>query len=59
MEAHADPHGIEGTRMGRLRLVLRELQHDARRVFASSGETVDRFLRDRQNEARQEFDVPT
>jgi hypothetical protein len=44
--------------MGRLRLLLRELQHDAREVFACSGETIDRFLRDRRTEARQEFDLP-
>jgi hypothetical protein len=38
--------------------VLRDLQDEAKAVFGSSGETVDRFLLERRNEARREFGRP-
>jgi len=37
-----------------LRDVLAHLQDEAREVFASSGETVERFLRERRDEAQRE-----
>lgn len=43
-------------RMRPLRHVLAELQGDARTVFAGSGESVDRFLTERRQEARREDD---
>lgn len=73
MEALADPHGGtaqksgglakaqttgDHPRTGMLCHLLRELQHDAQQVFASSGETVDRFLRDRRTEAQQPASAP-
>jgi hypothetical protein len=47
-----------GDRIGLMRHVLGELQAEARDVFASSGESVDRFLRERRNEAVCEFSIP-
>ena len=41
-------------RMRVLRDVLTDLQDQARDVFATSGETVDRFLRERRDEAQRE-----
>lgn len=38
--------------------VLRDLQDEARVVFGSSGETVDRFLCERRDEARRESGLP-
>jgi hypothetical protein len=38
--------------------VLRNLQDEARAVFGSSGETVDRFLCERRDEARRESGLP-
>ncbi len=37
-----------------VRCVLADLQAQARAVFATSGETVDGFLRERRDEARRE-----
>ena len=37
-----------------LRDLLANLQAEARDVFASSGETVERFLRERRDEAQRE-----
>ncbi len=45
-------------RMRVLSRVLTDLQDEARDVFAGSGETVDRFLRDRRDEARRDGDLP-
>ena len=45
-------------RMRVMRQVLEELQDEARDVFAGSGETVDRFLRERRDEALRDDDVP-
>ena len=45
-------------RMRVMRQVLEELQDEARDVFAGSGETVDRFLRERRDEALRVDDVP-
>jgi hypothetical protein len=39
-----------------LRHVLTDLQGDARAVFAGTGESVDRFLTERRQEARQDDD---
>jgi hypothetical protein len=47
-----------GDRAGLLRHVLSELQAEARDVFASSGESVDRFLRERRDEAMRECGIP-
>ncbi len=47
-----------GDQISRLRQVLNELQMDARDVFASSGESVDRFLRERRDEASQDLRIP-
>jgi len=44
-------------RMRVLRDVLTGLQDEARAVFAGSGETVDRFLRERREEARRDGDL--
>jgi hypothetical protein len=41
-----------------LRDVLADLQDEARVVFASSGETVERFLRERRDEAQREAAPP-
>jgi hypothetical protein len=41
-----------------LRDLLAELQDEARIVFASTGETVDRFLFERQVEVRRESGLP-
>lgn len=41
-----------------LRQVLADLQEEARDVFASSGETVDGFLRERREEAGRDGDPP-
>ncbi len=46
-----------GERIGLLRAVLSELQVEARDVFATSGESVDRFLRERRDEALREFGI--
>jgi hypothetical protein len=46
-------------RMRVLRHVLDDLQDEARDVFAGSGETVDRFPRERRDEARREGDLST
>jgi hypothetical protein len=54
---HTVGHG-HGDRIGLLRHVLGELQAEARDVFASSGESVDRFLRERRDEAMREFGAP-
>ncbi|HET6609907.1 MAG TPA: AbrB/MazE/SpoVT family DNA-binding domain-containing protein [Rhodopila sp.] len=43
-------------RMRPLRRVLADLQGDAQAVFAGSGESVDRFLTERRQEARREDD---
>ncbi len=43
-------------RMRPLRHVLTDLQGDARAVFAGTGESVDRFLTERRQEARQDDD---
>lgn len=43
-------------RMRPLRHVLADLQGDARAVFAGSGDSVDRFLTERRQEARREDD---
>ncbi len=43
-------------RMRPLRHVLTDLQGEAQSVFAGSGESVDRFLADRRQEARREDD---
>lgn len=40
-----------------LRNVLSELQDEALGVFAGSGETVDRFLQERRDEALREGDT--
>jgi hypothetical protein len=45
-------------RMRVLRDLLAELQDEARDVFASSGETVDRFLCERRDEVQREFGLP-
>jgi AbrB family looped-hinge helix DNA binding protein len=45
-------------RMRALPHVLAQLQAEAREVFAGSGETVDRFLEERRDEARRAGDVP-
>jgi hypothetical protein len=45
-------------RLRGLRDLLTELQDEARVVFASSGETVDRFLGERRDEARRESGLP-
>jgi hypothetical protein len=45
-------------RLRALRDLLAELQDEARDVFASSGETVDRFLCERRDEVRREFGLP-
>lgn len=45
-------------RMRVLRNVLSDLQEEASGVFAGSGETVDRFLRERREEARRDGDLP-
>jgi hypothetical protein len=59
---HASPTmvliGGSKNRTGALRCLLAELQDEARDVFAGSGETVDRFLGERQNEARREVGLP-
>ncbi len=47
----------QSERIGRLRHVLSELQGEARDVFASSGETVDRFLHERRQEALHVFGI--
>jgi hypothetical protein len=44
--------------MRAVREVLADLQAEARDVFAGSGETVGRFLRERREEARREHDLP-
>lgn len=44
-------------RMRVLRNVLTDLQDEARDVFAGSGETVDRFLAERREEAAREGDL--
>lgn len=46
-------------RMRVLRDVLIELQTEARAVFDGSGETVERFLEERRQEARREGDLST
>ena len=50
---------VEGDeiRMRVLRNVLAGLQDEARDVFAGSGETVDRFIQERRDEARSEDDL--
>ncbi len=45
-------------RIRSVRDVLAELQADARRVFAGSGENVEGFLRERHAEAAHENDQP-
>ncbi len=45
-------------RLRTLRHVLIELQDEARDVFASSGETVERFLRERCDEAQRGGGLP-
>jgi antitoxin component of MazEF toxin-antitoxin module len=44
-------------RMRVLRQVLAEIQAEAQEIFAGSGETVDRFLLERRDEAGREGDV--
>jgi hypothetical protein len=41
-----------------MRRVLDDLQDEAKEIFAGSGETVARFLRERQEEALREGDLP-
>lgn len=36
---------------------MRRLQQDARRIFGAGGDTVERFLADRRDEARREGDA--
>lgn len=45
-------------RIRSVRDVLAELQAEARRVFAGSGESVENFLRERHAEAARENDQP-
>jgi AbrB family looped-hinge helix DNA binding protein len=45
-------------RMRVMRQVLDDLQDEAKEIFAGSGETVARFLRERQEEALREGDLP-
>lgn len=46
-------------RMRALRNALADLQDEARDVFAGSNESVDRFLRERREDARRDGDLPS
>jgi CRISPR/Cas system type I-B associated protein Csh2 (Cas7 group RAMP superfamily) len=50
---------LESSEVRVLRAVLTRLQDEARDVFASSGETVERFLRERRDEVAREAALPT
>jgi hypothetical protein len=62
MELSAHSHHAagpgHGDRIRLLRRVLGELQAEAKDVFACSGESVDRFLRERRDEAMREYAIP-
>ncbi len=55
---HRGPAMIQAVGGENRREVLRDLQDEARVVFGSSGETVDRFLCERRNEARRKSGLP-